>query len=112
DYVTILLLSVVLYGCSQSRDTALRIALDRLEEGRDISFGHGRCVLHVEKRVGSSLQGVRVVSKESDGQTVRATAESATLSQGADRNSIRLVLHDARIEKASQTIFAEELVIN
>lgn len=108
--LTILILSLFLCGCSRGHDASSGSTLDRVQAGKDISFGD--YVLHVEKREGSSLGGVRIVSREPDGQTVTITAEKGTLSQGSDRSFITVVLHDAHTEKAKQKALVDELTIN
>ena len=108
--VTILLMSVLLCSCSRERAASSNSALDRVQPGRDITFGH--YVLHVEKRDGNSLEGVRIVSRESDGQMAAMTAKRGTLSQGSDPSLITVVLHDANVEKAQQKMLVDELTIN
>jgi hypothetical protein len=107
---TTVLLSLYLCGCSRSHDVSSSPALDRVQAGKDIAFGH--YVLHVEKRNGSSLEGVRIVSREPDGQTVTITAEKGTLSQGTGQSSITVVLRNAHAEKANQKALIDELTIN
>jgi hypothetical protein len=65
----------------------------------------------VEKREGSSLEGVLIVSTEPDGQ-IAIRASKGTLSQGADRSSITVVLHDAHTKKAKQKALIDELTVN
>ena len=108
---TILLLSVLFCSCSRERAASSNSALDRVQPGKDITFG--QYVLHVEKRDGSSLEGVRiVVTRESDGRKATITAKRGTLSQGADLSLITVVLHDANVEKAEQKMLVGELTIN
>jgi hypothetical protein len=106
----ILLLSALFCGCSHDNDISPRSTLDRVQAGKDLSFGH--YVLHVEKREGSSLEGVRIVSSEQDGQTVTITAKRGTLSEGSDRSFITVVLHEAQTEKGKQKALVDELTIN
>ncbi|HZQ45721.1 MAG TPA: hypothetical protein VFC07_01810 [Verrucomicrobiae bacterium] len=107
---TIMLMSVFFCGCSFKHSTPPGSPLDRVQAGRDISFGN--YVLHVEKRVGSSLEGIKIVSKGPDGQTVTTVAEKGTISQGSDKSYIIAVLHDAHTDTALQQMSVSEFTIN
>ncbi len=108
--LTTLLLSLSLLGCSEKHTALTGSAIDRIQPGKDISFGS--YVLHVEKREGASVQGVRITSREPDGQTATVTAERGTLSQAADRSFITVVLSDAQMEKGKQKASAGEVTVN
>src|SRR3569832_1974506 len=97
---TLILAGVYLCGCSRGRDTSSQSLLDRVQPSRDVSFGH--YVLHVDKRDGTSLEGVRIVSTEPDGQITTITASIGTLSQVAERSTITIDLRGAHTEKAKQ----------
>jgi len=109
-FIATFLIGLCLFGCSRGHDSRSQSPLDRVQPGRDVSFGH--YVLHVEKREGSSLEGVRIVSTEPDGLTATITADKGTLSQGADRSSITVVLRDAHTEKSKQKAVIDELTVN
>lgn len=108
--LTILLLSLSLLGCSQKQTALTGSAIDRIQPSKDISFGS--YVLHVEKREGASIEGVRITSREPNGQIATVTAERGTLSQAANRSFITVVLHDAQIEKAKQKASTGEVTVN
>jgi hypothetical protein len=82
---------------SHSQDTQSHTALDRVQAGKDISFG--RYILHVEKQTGDVVEGVRIVGTNSSGHATTTTAKKGTLQQGADRSFITIVLHDAVYEE-------------
>src|SRR5258706_10010362 len=104
-----LVLSLVLYGCSQSHDTLSGSAVDRVQPGKDIRFGD--YVLYVEKREGKSLEGVRVVHTAPDGPTTIFTAKRGTLSRGADESVIVVVLRDAQMQKSTQKALIDEVTL-
>lgn len=108
--IATVLVVLCLCGCSRGHDTRSQSPLDRVQPGRDVSFGH--YVVHVEKRKGSSLEGIRIVSTEPDGLTATVTANKGTLSQGAERSFITIVLHDAHTERSKQKAVIDELTVN
>lgn len=107
---TAFLLSLFFCGCSLSHDSTTRAALDRVQPGQDISFGD--YVLRIEKREGPHLEGVRIVSREPDGQVLTIRANRGTLSQGAERSLISVTLYDAQTEKAEQRAFVDMLTVS
>jgi hypothetical protein len=62
------------------------------------------------KRNGNSLEGVRIVSG-SAGTTRTITADSGTVSQGLDPNSIKLTLYNVRFEDGKQNGTAQEMTM-
>jgi hypothetical protein len=108
--IATVLVVLCLCGCSPGNDTRSQSPLDRVQPGRDGSFGN--YIVHVEKREGSSLEGIRILSTEPDGLTATVTANKGTLSQGVDRSFITIVLHDAHKEKSKQKAVIDELTVN
>src|SRR5258708_16919403 len=108
--IATVLVVLCLCGCSRGHDTWSQSPLDRVQPGRDVSFGH--YVVHVEKREGSSLEGIRIVSAEPSGLTATVTASKGTLSLGADRSFITIVLHDAHTETPKQKPVIGHLSVN
>jgi hypothetical protein len=108
-FTTLVLLGFLLCGCSQSHGAPPRSALDRVVAGKNISFGGD--TLYVEKREGASVEGVRIVSRKTGGETTTTTAKKGTVSQGADRSAIVIVLRDAQVEKGGQKATFAELPI-
>jgi hypothetical protein len=107
-FTTLVLLGFLLGGLWQSHGAPPRSALDRVIAGKTNSFGGD--LLYVEKREGSSLEGVRIVSSKR-GQTMTVTAKKGTVSPGPDRSSIKIVLRDALMEKDGQKSTWEEFPI-
>ena len=100
--LTIMLSGSLLCACSQKQATSVRPATDLVEAGKDIT-SFGGCVIHVTKRDGTSLEGVKITTTGADGQKTTVTADTGTLSPGSfedatDNNSVKLILHNAHSE--------------
>jgi hypothetical protein len=108
-YLAILLFSLLLCGCSQAQQTPSSTSFDRIQAGKDVSFGGD--TLRVDKRAGTSVEGVRIVSKDADGQVTTTTAKTGTLSPGTDRFTFKLTLKDAVIEKPKQKMTCGSLIL-
>jgi hypothetical protein len=101
---TILLSGLLLCGCSKKPAIAL------IQSGTDVSLklGTGSCVLHVAKRDGSSIQGISLVTKEPDGKETTITADTGTISEGSDRNTVTISLGSGKIQSPKmQSVFAK-----
>jgi hypothetical protein len=73
-------------------------------------------VLHVTKRAGDSVEGVRIVNKTSDGQEMTTIADTGTLLSGsvenpADIQSVRITLRNAQSHSATTSMTAETLML-
>ena len=73
-------------------------------------------VLHVAKRDGDSIEGIRIVNKTSDGQETITTADTGTLAVGsfenpADTSAVRITLHNAQMQRPSSHSKAETLTL-
>jgi len=76
--------------------------IDLVQAGKDIVLPGGT-ILHVTKRDGASLEGIRIVSSTTDGQKTTLTADSGTISSGSikeatDVNPVKLTLHNGHCE--------------
>jgi hypothetical protein len=105
---TILLLSLFFCGCVHTQTTSSGSTLDRIQAGKDISCRD--YTLHIEKRDGSSIEGIRYVHTGPDGQTATATAARGTLSQGSDPSVIKMVLYDVHMEKVNEKLEVTEKI--
>ena len=121
--LTLLLTSLFLCSCMPKQNSAF----EQLPVGRD--FCCGTYVLHIDKRDGSSVSGVRVVSGEPNGQPITVTASRGSLSQGTNfpdvvtittQNGsisrvtncypvVRMVLYDAHWQKGKQKALFREM---
>jgi len=109
----ILILSGLLLGgcCSQRQVTAI----DRVQSGTDTAWDQGLYVLHVTNRNGSSLEGVRIISRGYGEEATIVSADTGSISQGpscvdgvADDNAVKITLQNARSEKGkTRTQFLE-----
>jgi len=79
SFLGILLLSALLCACSHRRTAYIDRTID-IVAGKDIAIEN--FVLHIEKRSGNSLVGIRIVKRESDGKETTITAATGTLRQG------------------------------
>jgi hypothetical protein len=74
----ILLSGLLLYGCSQKHAPPARSASELVEAGKDIAWSDGY-VLHVTRREGLTLGGIRIVKTETNGRVFTITADRGTL---------------------------------
>ena len=96
----LLLTGLLLCGCSQKHR-----AIDLIQTGKDTTWDSG-AVLHVTKRDGYSLQGVRFTAQSVKGETNVITADTATLSPvpfATDGRSVMITFHNATSQTTSQT---------
>jgi hypothetical protein len=87
-------------GCSQKTDPAKGPALAAVVAGQDSIWADG-LVLHVAKRDGNALEGILVVRTAPTGQKTTIIAEKGTLSEGPDRNSVKLTLQEAQSQSGN-----------
>jgi hypothetical protein len=110
-YTHTLLLSGLLF-CGCSRPTS-----DLIKPGKDLAWSDGADthVMHISRRDGLSIQGIRVVDKDSYGNVTTITADTGRLytnwvaiaSYGVEHtNAVMVVLQDAQIQdaKTNQTV--------
>ena len=113
--LTILISGLLLCGCAQRQATSAHRAIDSIQAGKDVVWNNG-LVLHVTKRDGDSVQGIRIVSRTSDGQETTTTADTGTLSPGsvenpADIHSVRITLGNAQSQSATTHTTAETMML-
>ena len=112
--LTMLLLGFLLCGCSQKRPSTTSPAIDQIQAGKDLAWNDGSSVLHVTKRDGNSLEGIRIVTTASDGQKTTTTADTGTLTPGslenaADNSCVTITLHNAKSQYAKTQMTAQDL---
>ena len=110
---TVILSGLFLCGCSQKQATPASHTIDlvqagtnelwKLSDNRDI-------ILSVTKRDGNSLEGVRLSHIAPDGHKSISTADTGTVASGSvenptDENSVRIILHNARVANGKMTYF-------
>jgi hypothetical protein len=104
---TILLLGAIFCGCSKKQATNAVPAADLIIAGKDIPW-HGGEVLHVTKRDGDLIEGLRIVTRT--GATI--TADKGTIKRGLpgiimpdqvlrNTNMVTLVLEVAHMHAAT-----------
>ncbi|HEX9047129.1 MAG TPA: hypothetical protein VF988_08880 [Verrucomicrobiae bacterium] len=120
--LSVLLSGLLLCGCSQNsqkQPSSSGPAIDLIQASNDTVWQDG-AVLHVTKRDGSSVEGIRITHNKPDGDKVTITADTGTLSPGstegaADVNSVKLTLHNMRNEMhgpgGNKVITAKEIVL-
>jgi hypothetical protein len=87
-----LLSGLLLCGCAHQQAAAAGSAADLVQAGKDLVRPDGS-VIHVTKRVGSSIEGIQISKKD-----ITITAETGTVQQGHDKNTVRLILNHTKIE--------------
>jgi uncharacterized lipoprotein YajG len=104
----ILLSAFLLFGCSKKNAVP---AIDLVKAGKDVAWSDGY-VLHVVRRDGASIEGIRIVHKGQDGQVTTTTADSGTVSSlGAVEkggvlytNFVNIVLENAHAQRADGAV--------
>jgi hypothetical protein len=92
---TILLASLLLCSCSQKQSASQK---DFILTGKDLTLNSGLCVLHVDKRDGDLVSGVRCVIDPGKKTESVLTADTGTLTTLAKKQNgqvilMQLVLH-------------------
>lgn len=114
--IALAIFTAVLAGCSKPSSTiSTRPAIELVQAGKDIEFPGGY-VLHVAKREGSSLEGVRILVTPPNGQASEITAERGTIKPGTPENpnfenQITMTLHNAKTVTGSKHSTAPTMVI-
>jgi hypothetical protein len=92
-----LLLAMLLIGCSRQSSTLSLQAIDLVQSGSDTTWKNG-VDLHVTKRAGNSLEGIRFVDKDSKVLLVSATGSlsSGSIDNPRDYNCVTITLTNAR----------------
>jgi hypothetical protein len=91
----ILILSgLLLCGCSQKQAASTAPASDFVQAGKDIKCNRGSSVLHVDKRDGNSLTGIRYVLGAGTSSEEVTTADTGTIvPSGANQHWVVITLH-------------------
>jgi len=93
-----------------SQATSAHPLIDLVEAGKDLAWGNG-WIMHVAKREGSSLEGIRIVIKAPDGQEKTLVAETGMVSKGPDDNSVKLILYKVQGQSSNNSWTAEEYML-
>jgi hypothetical protein len=96
-YTLLILLSgLFLCGCSK------KPAIDLVQSGTDTTWGGS--VLHVTKRDGTSLEGVRITLKLPNGDIQEISADTAVFSPApVAKDTVILILHNAKLHSSTYT---------
>lgn len=120
--ITLALFAAGLTGCSMhSRAASTRPAIDLVKAGKDVAFPEGY-ILHVAKREGNSLEGIRIRVTSPDGQTKEITADQGTIQPGVAlrpgfpeynaANQITITLHNAKtVSGTTNSTCAWEVIV-
>ena len=86
--------------------------------GTDVAWSDGN-VLHVTKRDGTSLEGIRVVHTDASGQVTTITADKGTVALGSgttttggvvtSTNGVLILLQDAHLQSVTTNQVIKEL---
>ena len=95
-------------------------ASDLIVAGKDVAWSDGY-VLHVTKRDGSSLEGIRVIHNDASGRVTTITAAKGTVAPGSTTittdgvvtsiNAVMIILQDACFQNATTNQVIKELSI-
>ena len=122
--LTILAMSMLIYGCSQKQHASVSSAFDSIPVGRDVHYG--TYILHLDKRDGNSVQGIHIVDAAAG---VTVTADRGSLTQGTNFPIVRtittekgsvsrvtnyypvvtMVLYDAHYQRGKHTVLVREM---
>jgi len=95
--LTVLLSGLLLCGCSK------KPAVDFVVAGKDIAWRDGS-VLRVDKRDGTSLEGIHITHSDPNGDRSTLIADTGTISSGSiadvtDKKFVKIILHNVHVEK-------------
>lgn len=93
--LTVLLSMFLFCSCSHKQAGEVRKSTDLIETGKNLTWPDG-CTLYVQKKDGSSLEGIRLITKSADGRVTTFTADKGTVSEASSPNSVKITLYDAR----------------
>jgi len=109
--------TMMLAGCSKHSPASTHRAVDLVQAGKDVEFGGGYMV-HVTKREGSSLAGIRILITPPDGRATEITAETGTIEPGIPdhsdfENQVTIWLHNAKnvTGTTNHTFWKQEFVL-
>ena len=112
----ILLLGAICCGCSEKQATTALPAADLIVAGKDIHW-HDGIVLHVTKRDGDSIEGIRLVTSTE----TTITADKGMIKRGPDRlmnghdllstNCVTLIFEDVQVHSGVTNIPLPEMKV-
>jgi len=112
----ILLLGAIICGCSKKQATTALPAADLIVAGEDIHW-HDGIVLHVTKRDGDLIDGIRLVT--STGTTI--TADKGTIKRSPERlmnghdlistNCVTLIFDEAQVHSGMTNLTINEMKV-
>jgi hypothetical protein len=88
-------LLVLLSGCSPKGVSPEQLR-QIVQEGKDVTWPDGRTI-HVQRRQGSQLEGVRLVRGQGQGAARTVEANRGLITVDPDGETIRVTLYDARM---------------
>ncbi|MDP6635366.1 MAG: tetratricopeptide repeat protein [Phycisphaerae bacterium] len=94
----ILIVVVLLSGCSGEQETRQTTVMDLFEEGRTVTIGKNMSVF-VEKKDGMTLRGLCIIKKNPDGSEEKLEAETAVVSNNP--NQIAFMMSDVTVYSES-----------
>ena len=106
--ILILLSAFIFFGCSKkqavstppkNQAVSAPQASDRIEAGKDIVFGAS--VVHIAKRDGNSIEGVRIITKYAGGIEKTLIADTGRVRQGS--NTLTIILDKAECQTKSES---------
>jgi len=108
----IILSGLLLCGCSQKQASSTSSVKDFVQAGRDITCSGGSFILHVAKRDGDSLSGIRCVSNPGQAGEAVFTADTGALSLiGAkDGKLVMLTLHSPKSQDPNKPISGDMMI--
>jgi hypothetical protein len=117
----IILSGLLLCACSKMPASSTHPASDRIVAGTDVAWSDGY-VLHVTKRDGTALEGIRVVHTDASGQVTTITADKGTVALGStttttggvvtSTNGAMILLQDAHWQNATTNQVIKELSLD
>jgi hypothetical protein len=103
--LTIILSGLLICGCSQKQASSASPETDFVQAGRDITCNHGLSILHVTKRDGSSVTGIRCVIDPGKKTEHVLTADTGTINPLFTKDGhvvlVELVLHGWKDENGA-----------
>ena len=106
----ILLSGLAFCGCSRKQDASKGSAIDLVQSGQEVAWADG-FVMSVTKRDGDSLEGIRIVKMQPDGQMRTIVADKGTIAKGEDANSVKITLYEAQTQTGNNLMSAHLMTL-
>lgn len=97
---------MLLSGCSP-RQTPSTSSKDEVPRGESFAFLDGT-TMRVREHTGESLRGIHIVRKTPHGDLETTDAETGRISEGTDRQVMRIILYDAHVDLGPKGQFTVE----